>query len=114
MTIQDDLKIAIEAYLAGGDKLLLENIIKRNPEIITTKSGEIPDFHRIMDIKIKGKFYRLCREISNNESLLLKLTNVPSDVDGVPFWLQGEKLKSWANEELENPSDGPIEWDKYR
>ena len=72
-------------------------------------------FHRIADICVGSKCYRVSRQISKGEKITLSLIdNVKDDISGVPIWLEGEKLKEWAQAEEEDPSQGPTDWEKYR
>ena len=114
MDLQNDLKTALMNFLEKGEKSIIKNIINNNPEIFISKHGEYPDFHRIVDISLGGKSYRVCREISSGEKLTFSLIDKPSDIPGVPIWLEGEKLKLWAKLEEENHSDVQTDWDIYK
>lgn len=114
LDIQGQLKSALFHYLKSGDDLELQQVIAANPEIISTEYGEYPDVHRLVDVRIGGRNFRVCRQISRGE--LITLTHIEDlfDAPGVPLWLTGEKLVLWAADEEENPSDEPTDWDRYR
>ncbi len=94
---------------------MLRETIEKHPEVMSSDYGIYPDFHRIADICIGSKCYRVCRQISEGEKITLSLIDEPiSDVPGVPIWLEAEKLKEWARSEEDDPSQGPIDWEQYR
>ncbi|RCS56456.1 hypothetical protein [Parvibium lacunae] len=114
MNLQLELKSSLINFLTSGDESSLIAMIDEHPEIVTSVYGDYPDFHRVVDVVIGGKYYRVCRQISNDERLTLSVIDEPSDVSGVPIWLEGEKLRKWAEAEEEDPSDEPVDWEKYR
>jgi hypothetical protein len=114
MSIQSQLRVALHNYLTSGDEVELRNLISAHSEIISREFGEYPDVHRLADIKIGGQGFRICRQISQDESITLVPIEEIFDTPGVPLWLTGEKLLLWASNETENPSDEPTDWDPYR
>jgi hypothetical protein len=114
MSLQLELKSSLIIFLTSGDESSLIAMLDQHPEIVTSVYGDYPDFHRVMDVSIGGKYYRVCRQISKDESLTLSVVDEPSDVAGVPIWLEGEKLRQWAKSEEDDPSDQPIDWERYR
>lgn len=114
MDLQSELKHALDDLLNSGAVSALESLIDSHPEAVARKSGDYPDFHRIVDIQIGTKHYRICRQISAGEVLTVLPIEEALDSPGVPIWLQGEKLRSWARIEEENPSDDPTDWELYR
>lgn len=114
MSLQKELKPALASFLNSGNENSLISIINAHPEIVMSSFGDYPDLHRIVDICVGGKCYRVCRQISTGEKLTLSLVDKALDDPGVPIWLEGEKLKKWAKSEEDNPSDEPTDWDSYR
>ena len=112
MDLQANLKAALIDFYENGNKSGIKQIIKNHPEIVTPVHGGFPDLHRIFDISIGFRSYRVCRMISEGEKLTLSLikNDASSDVDGVPIWLNGEKLKVWA----ENPTEEDTDWELWR
>ncbi|MBB5020610.1 hypothetical protein HNQ59_003935 [Chitinivorax tropicus] len=114
MNIQGLLKRALSHYLEFGDSEELRQILNAHPEVISAEYGEYPDMHRLMDLRIGDRNFRLCRQISQQESITLIPIEELFDTPGVPLWLTGGKLVLWATDEKENPSDEPIDWNRYR
>lgn len=114
MNLQFALKTSLIDFLTSGNESSLVTIIDEHPEILTSVYGDYPDFHRVVDVSIGGRHYRVCRQISKDENLTLSFIDEPSDIAGVPIWLEGEKLREWAKSEENDPSDQPIDWEKYR
>jgi hypothetical protein len=114
MNLQEQFKHQAHEFANTGDGAGLSALIANHPELCTTQAGEYPNFHRILDIWVGGRFFRVCRQISHGEALVAVPIDEPSDVPGVPLWLTGEKLREWAVDEEENPSDEPTDWNKYR
>lgn len=114
MSLQNDLKSALIDFLSLGNDFALGSIIKDHPEIITSSYGEYPDCHRIVDVCLEHKHYRICRQISAGEKLTVSSIDEALDDLGVPIWLDGDQLIKWAKSEEDNPSDGPIDWEIYR
>lgn len=113
MSLQDKLKLLLSDYLESGDKSGLLAILEEYPEAVSAESGEYPDFHRITDIQLGSKIYRVCRQISQNEKLtFMEIDELKDQVPGVPLWLEGEKLKAWAEEDSD--TDEPVDWESYR
>ena len=113
MTLDDELRKAVEAFFSGAHEELLGYVNANGFD--SEPTGSYPDLHRIADIRLAGIGIRLLRKTSENEKLFLVTIPEPNeDVPGVPFWLSGNKLAEWAKEEKENPSDEKIDWEKYR
>ena len=116
MDLQTNLKTALIDFYDNGNKSGIKQIIKNYPEIVTPVHGDFPDLHRIFDISIGFRSYRVCRKISEGEKLTLSLikNDASSDVEGAPIWLTGEKLRVWAESEVESPSKEAIYWEVWR
>ncbi len=114
MNLQNELKAALINFLDSGDESVMQSIIANHPEIVTSSYGDYPDTHRVVDVCIGNKHYRVCRQISTGENLTFSLIDEAMDDPGVPLWLDGEKLIAWAKSEEENPSDEPTNWENFR
>jgi hypothetical protein len=114
MNPQKELKKLLSIFLNSGEDLELGSLIDKYPELLSAGQGEYPDFHRISDIYVSGKIYRICRQISKAEKITLHLIDELREDPGVPLWLEGEKLKIWQESEVENPAREAIDWTIYR
>ncbi|MCF6189970.1 MAG: hypothetical protein L3J51_05810 [Cocleimonas sp.] len=112
MNIQKKFKLLLNDYLKSDDEKYLLELLDKNPELIGIEYSEYPDFHRIIDIQLGSKKYRVCRQISQNENLILIEIDELMDQLGVPLWLEGEKLRTWANS-FDDTSE-PVNWDSYK
>ena len=111
--MQDKLKLLLSDYFESGNEAGLLVILEESPEVVSAEYGEYPDFHRITDIQLGSKFYRVCRQISQNEKLtFMDIDELMDQAPGVPLWLEGEKLKAWA--ENDSDTDEPVDWESYR
>ncbi|WP_156331365.1 hypothetical protein [Pseudomonas kilonensis] len=113
MSIQYQLKSALFRYLEFGDSAELFKVLSIHPEIISEKYGEYPDVHQLIDLRVGGRGFRVCRQISQGELITLVSIEEVFDTPGVPLWLTGEKLVLWAIDEKESPSDEPTDWSRY-
>ncbi|MCE3607541.1 hypothetical protein LXA47_28635 [Massilia sp. P8910] len=96
MNLQSELRFALSDFLVSGNAAMLQFIIEKNPEIVVSYKGEYPDVHRITDVSLGDKCYRVCRQISAGEKLIFAPINEVMVEPGVPLWLSGEKLNVWA------------------
>ena len=111
MDYQKRVKLLLNDYFKLGDGSDLLIFLNKHPEIINNKHGEYPDFHRIADIQIGENKYRICRQISKNEYLTFIEIDKVMNESGVPLWLEGKKLKEWAESD---DIDEEVDWEKYR
>ena len=114
MSVQGQLKSALSDYLEHDDEAELSHILASNPEVVSAEYGEYPDVHRLVDVRIGERSFRVCRQISQGELITLTPIEEVIDTPGVPLWLTGEKLALWAANEEEDPSDEPTDWNRYR
>lgn len=105
---------ALFRYIESGDVSELREILVSHPNLVSGGAGDYPDVHRLMDVVIDGSGFRVCRRISEGESICFAPINDISNVPGVPLWLTGERLTLWAAQEEENPADSPFDWIHYR
>lgn len=64
LSIQCQLKSALFRYLESGDSAELFKVLSIHPEIISEKYGEYPDVHRLIDLRVGERGFRVCRQIS--------------------------------------------------
>jgi hypothetical protein len=106
-----------ERYIAerNGDVLLAAIGKARTLQLIKEQH---PEFHRICDVEIEGRGYRVCRLLDlqdRTERLFIGPTNCPNyRIDGVPYSIQGAALRHWALDEKMRPSKERVDWEKYR
>jgi hypothetical protein len=106
-----------ERFLADGDAAALVAAVRATPPLRRPVEADYPAFHCLRDVEAGGQGYRVCRLVDvddGTERLFLQPTDVPSPVEGVPYWLQGEALRRWVRDEEEYPADDDIDWEQYR
>ena len=114
MDYQKKVKLLLNDYFKLGDESDLLIFLNKHPEIISNnklEEYEYPDVHRIVDIQIGENKYRICRQISKNEYLTFIEIDKVMNESGVPLWLEGKKLKEWAESD---DIDEEVDWEKYR
>ena len=116
----NELKEAWESYLLDSDEESLLVAIGKY-SLPTPKEFDFPFAHRIQDIKIGSDFYRVVRLANENESIYIYKCDTPSlEMNGVPYWLKGERLQYWVRLESGkefNPDYEPendTNWDMFR
>ncbi len=113
--LQKQIKAALESFLDKSDPNSLQHLLTDNSVVCAGVNGDYPNLHRIMDILIGKSWYRVCRKASADEQLFFVPIDAPDNtVPGVPLWLEGEQLRKWIEDEEAEPSEGPINWDKYK
>jgi hypothetical protein len=113
LSIQRRLKSALFQYHESCDGVELFEVLSTHPEIFSGKYGEYPDVHRLIDLRVGARGFRVCRQISQGELITLVPIEEVFNTSGVPLWLTGEKLVLWAIDEKESPSDEPTDWSRY-
>ena len=113
MSVQSQLKSALSRYLESGDGVELRKVLTAHPEVISEEYGEYPDVHRLVDLRVGDRNFRVCRKISQDELITLVPIGEMFDAPGVPLWLTGDKLALWASNEKDDPSDEPTDWSQY-
>ena len=112
-----NLKDAYERFLRDNDEAALLAATEALPRHSLSNDVEYPEVHRICDIRLLGKTFRVCRLVDVDDGevrVFIEPTSFASDEPGVPYWLQGERLLGWIRDETESPSKGPVNWDAYR
>ena len=108
----DELKIAWEAYLIDSDQAKLLTVVEKfipadfDPDYELSDEGfketmRTPYLasHRICDIKLCGRAFRVGRTSDESEILSIQPCASPSfDEPGVPYSLTGEKLLNYIHE----------------
>ena len=114
---QDKLKEHWERYLDKGTSSLLADFVIGHPQAQEVCAHEYPYLHRICDLTLYDKRFRVlrciaCNGIAGNERLMFKPIDVEySGKSGVPYWLSGEGLRKWA--EAEEEVEGSTEPEDY-
>lgn len=107
---------AWEKYLDDANESALLSAIESNKSKIPD-TFDYPYVHRICDIKLNGKPFRVVRVVDIKKKVIMlsiNPTNTPRfQESGVPYELKGEKLFKWIEAEEENPSKEDTDWNVY-
>lgn len=113
----DDLQTAFEKFIVSGDETAMIAAVRRQGGRAPDPELDCPIAHRICDIELLGSPYRVVRVFDPDDEstqLFIYPTSCPSfDQPGDPIGLQGEALRRWVTDELENPTTGPVDWTQY-
>jgi hypothetical protein len=114
---RDVLRLIWEQYLLDGEPTPLLAFIEAHPESMTACSHEYPHMHRICDIILNEKAFRVTRCVSCGEEL--SFPPITSDIaqcggSGVPYWLSGAKLSQWVEDVTSHDPEEAADWHKYR
>jgi len=114
-SINSLLKQEIEGFLTTGDALPILSLLRSNPDVQVPCAHAYPFLHRIQDLVLEGRPYRLLRCATCADRLVLEPSSQEAmESPGVPLWLIGEALLYWARREKNYPSEGPIDWEAIR
>lgn len=120
MQKMNELKLAWERYLTDLNKESLLTAIEKH-SITLPRDQAYPFLHRICDIEIDSRFFRVVRAADEDETVYIVQCETPSiDRPGVPYWLKGEKLRLWIDLELGNEenedydSESETNWEVFR
>ena len=108
------LDAAYEAYRDRRDETALAEVLAGEPMIIPT-GVEYPTIHRIEDIRIRGKDFRVNRiATEEGEELLIVPCDTPSlESKGVPYELTGWRLLAWIADEIRQEADEDVDFNPY-
>jgi len=112
--LDSQLKREIESFLKTGEGSPILNLIRANPDVQVACGHSFPDLHRIQDLILEDRRYRLLRCVTCGERLVLEPLSQEPGEPGVPLWLSGDALLYWACREKKYPSEGPIDWEAIR
>ena len=76
---------------------------------------KFPEHHRICDIIVKDRAFRITRCAACHENIYVSDIDVAiahEEETGVPLELRGEALRQWIEYEKESPSKEEVDW-KY-
>ena len=115
------LQSAYESYLSTHDDAALLSAIQTHGGNPAPDDVDAPLVHRINDIQLDGKWFRIVRVVSlptGNTELLIYPTDFGSDSPGVPYSPTGESLLRWVHDELNSEADDwdtwpATDWSKY-
>lgn len=105
-------KLAFERYLENSDSAALLAAIQAH-SIPLPADCDYPYAHRICDVQIGSDAYRVVRLADQSETVYIYLCDTPSPEEGVPYWLQGEKLQRWFRLATQAEKDDDEDSDHY-
>ena len=103
----DDLKAAWEKFLIDSDEACLLKVVEECNQIqpkndnVTSESEDEELFHthKICDIELCGKAFRVTRNADESESLFIKPCDYPAfNSPGVPYSLKGSALRRYIKD----------------
>lgn len=112
--IMSPLRVAYEKYLHDCNVAQFANAIEQHGGIEPPPEVDLPIVHRICDVYLEDKWYRIVRvyDLSSREwDMLVYATNAGNDQLGVPYRLQGSGLHQWVIDELAIASDEDSDWE---
>jgi len=108
------LRMAVEQFLTSGTDDVLLRLIGDHPELSRRCAHKYPFAHRIQDLVVRGRTYRVLRCVTCAERLTLEPTDHTCADLGVPLWLVGEHLAYWARRVVKYGEDGPTDWFAFK
>jgi hypothetical protein len=115
--LRQQLRALWEAFTLSGDASPLTTFLAKHAWTRRHCGHEYPYLHRIGDVILEGRAFRVARCTSCGEELSFEpLVPEQAAVEspGAPYWLTGDGLKRWTAAEAANPSKASIDWDAYR
>lgn len=114
----DPLDQAYQAFLNNQEESLLFQAIQSYGGKRPSPSIEYPICHRICDIQLLGKSYRVSRVFdahhNSTQLFIYPLENgFDSESKGVPYELQGGALARWVWDESNHPTKDEQDWREY-
>lgn len=114
---RNQLRLVWELYLNTGEATSLLAFIEAHPQSMQACGHEYPHLHRISDIVLNGRAFRVTRCFACGEEL--SFLPISSDtaapkLGGVPYWLSGAKLGQWIEDESREDPEEDVDWEKYR
>jgi hypothetical protein len=108
---------AWERYLSDGNGEALLASVDGDAPVLRPKQEEYPELHRLRDVEIGGRAYRVLRLAKLNRTedrLFIEVTDFHNfDAEGVPYGLQGEALRRWIRDEIASPTKAEKDWSRY-
>jgi hypothetical protein len=106
-----------EQFLADRDGAALLAVLASLPLCKPPRDVDYPEIHRICDLELGGRAYRLSRLVDladGQERLLIEPTEFADFREGgVPYELQGAALRRWVTDETLSSAKGPVAWEEY-
>ena len=111
------LRVLWEQYLLDGHAMPLLAFIEAHPQSMAACGHEYPHLHRVCDITLSGKAFRVTRCFTCGEEL--SFCPITTDIhrpyeSGVPHWLSGDKLAKWIEDVSNDDPKEPTDWERYR
>lgn len=115
--MQELSAMAWEQFLAVRDEAALRAVLRQLPDGEPPGNADYPMLHRICDVILQGQAYRVSRFVDladGRERLFIATTQFADPKQGgVPYQLQGVKLRRWICKERESSAKASVAWDKY-
>ncbi|QOV91196.1 hypothetical protein [Humisphaera borealis] len=109
------LKLAWERYLADGNAAQLLHLLQTASDAKRCIHA-YPSLHRICDIIVEKHPYRVMRCVACNETLFIEPISfevAKLDQPGVPYRLNGDRLRQWVSDETLYAPKEVVDWAKY-
>jgi len=105
-----------EDFLKAREEGPLLEVLREHPEAMIHCKHDYPYLHRMTDVVLRGQMHRVLRcSLCHDELTFWPISaDLGSPSEGVPHWLKGPKLRRWAEEEAECPTEGDIDWEMFR
>jgi len=98
--LNDDVLVsALETYFATGEESSLLPVLVHYSDIHVDCCHQFPAKHRIADIRIGDRSYRIVRCVFCKESFQVFAISskiARPHVPGAPLWLRGDSLRYWV------------------
>ncbi len=116
MTHGDQLKRLWERYLSDLVAAPLLAFLGAHPRATLDCGHEYPHLHRVCDVALSGRMFRVNRCVTCGEALFFR--PIPADVarpdePGVPYRLSGAKLARWVDDVRRNDPKEETDWELY-
>jgi hypothetical protein len=115
---------AWESYIKSGDSSLMSELLSSRDSRLMQNCGHAremdggyPFVHRIGDMCVDGKWYRVARCTTCNERLWLLAIEAGlarPNQPGVPYAINSQELRYWAERENKSPAKAAVDWERIR
>lgn len=99
---------AFDRYLRDGDvRAMLDSTVETCGAV---ERASFPELHRLCDVTVNGQSWRISRIVdleTGDATLFAERVDVPSDVPGVAYFLEGAALIEWARAESAEGGKNP-------
>ncbi len=103
--------------MLDGQALPLLTFFDAHPQSMADCGHEYPSVHRVCDISLDGKAFRVTRCFTCGEALSFR--PIPPEIagpneSGVPYWLSGDKLAQWVKDVSSDDPKDDTDWERYK